>query len=183
LTNNVNMNFELNRAMEILERTPKILRAYLKDLSSEWISENEGNDTWSPCDIVGHLIHGERTDWIIRAKIILSKRKENTFEPFDRFAQFTNNKGKSLNELLVEFEQLRSQNIEELKTLNISDKELTLQGVHPELGTVNLKQLLSTWVVHDLGHIIQISRVMAKQYKEEVGPWKEYIGILKDRNR
>lgn len=174
------MEFELNRTIEVLERTPKILESFLKNLSVEWVTENEGENSWSPYDIVGHLIHGEKTDWIKRIKIILDKDETRTFQKFDRFAQFESSKGKLLNELLVEFSQLRSKNIEELKYLNISDNDLNSKGIHPELGTVSLKQLLSTWVVHDLGHISQISRVMAKQYKTEVGPWAEYLGILRD---
>ncbi len=172
------MKFELNKAVAILERTPSVLRVYLKDLAQEWISENEGGNTWSPYDVVGHLIHGEQTDWIIRTKIILGNNKNKEFEPFDRFAQFENSQGKSLNQLLDEFESLRKENLKQLKYLNLDESNLNLEGIHPELGIVTLKQLLSTWVTHDLGHISQISRVMAKQYKSEVGPWLQYINIL-----
>lgn len=172
------MEFDLNKAISILERTPIILHVFLKDLPNEWVFENEGENTWSPYDVVGHLIHGEKTDWIIRSKIILGNRVNKEFEPFDRFAQFENSHGKSLIHLLKEFESLRKENLNQLDLLNISKDDLELQGVHPELGTVTLKQLLSTWVTHDLGHLAQISRVMAKQYKSEVGPWLQYITIL-----
>ncbi len=152
----------------------------MKDISSDWSHENEGADSWSPYDVLGHLIHGEKTDWIERSCRILGYRESNKFKPFDRFAQFEDSKGKTLNELLVEFERLRAKNIIELNSLKISDEKLHLNGVHPEFGTVNLRQLLATWVVHDLGHISQISRVMAHQYKTEVGPWKAYLRILND---
>jgi len=172
------MKFEINNAISILERTPGVIKTLLKDLPVEWTQENEGENTWSPFDVVGHLIHGEKTDWLIRAEIILSETGEK-FEVFDRFAQFENSKGKSLNQLLNEFEQMRNENLDKLKAMDLSDSNLALEGIHPGLGRVNLKQLLSTWVSHDLSHISQITRVMAKQYKDEVGPWKEYMGILK----
>ena len=139
---------------------------------------NEGENTWSPYDVVGHLIHGENTDWLPRTKIILQQGADTAFVPYDRFAQFENSKGKSLQELLSEFKILRKANIDELKYLNIGSEELKLTGIHPEFGGVTLKQLLSAWVVHDLGHIVQISRVMAKQYKEETGPWTKYLKVL-----
>jgi len=172
------MEFEISNALSILERTPKVLRTLLKDLSSDWTQENEGENTWSPFDVVGHLIHGEKTDWLIRVEIILRGTSEK-FEVFDRFAQFENSEGKTLNQLLNELEQLRNENLDKLKSMDLSDSNLALEGIHPGLGRVNLKQLLSTWVSHDLSHISQITRVMAKQYKDEVGPWKEYMGILK----
>lgn len=170
------MQFELEKALPILERTPKVLRLFLEDLPSEWIHSNEGENTWSPYDIIGHFIHGEKTDWIERTKIILNGSK--TFRPFDRFAQFENSKGKSLNQLLDEFEQLRTSNLKELASLQLTDKSFTLEGIHPEFGTVTLQELLATWVTHDLGHLAQMARVMAKQYKDEVGPWLAYIPIL-----
>lgn len=172
------MKFELQKAILILERTPNILKAYLQDLPPEWTHQNEGDNTWSPYDVVGHLIHGEKTDWVVRAGIILNDGPNKAFEPFDRFAQFENSKGKSLNQLLSEFEQLRAENIKKLKSMNISAADLSLEGMHPGLGRVTLKQLLATWVSHDLGHIAQISRVMAKLYKAEVGSWKAYLKIL-----
>ncbi len=173
------MEFEINEAISILERTPRVLRGLLEDLSDEWTLENEGENTWSPYDVVGHLIHGEKTDWIARAEIILGIDQNKKFKPFDRFAQFESSRGKSLNQLLDEFVKLRIDNLNKLRLMDLSAENLVLEGIHPELGVANLKQLLSTWVTHDLGHISQITRVMAKQYKSEVGPWLEYLGILK----
>ena len=173
------MEFELNKAISILERTPVVLRDLLEDLSDEWTHQNEGENTWSAYDVVGHLIQGEKMDWIVRAEIILGNEQNKMFESFDRFAQFENSRGKSLNQLLNECGKLRIENLKKLKSMDLSAKNLALEGIHPELGVANLKQLLSTWVAHDLGHISQICRVMAKQYKSEVGPWMEYLGILK----
>lgn len=174
------MNFDINKSLEILTRTPTVLENLLTGLSEDWISNNEGEDTWSPYDVIGHLIHGEQTDWIVRAKVILSDSDNKTFVPFDRFAQMHDGQKKTITELLKEFRALREANLEELKAFQLTDKDLHKDGIHPELGEANLKQLLSTWTVHDLGHIAQISRVMAKQYKSEVGPWKKYLGILKN---
>lgn len=173
------MEYSLAKAIEILDRTPRVLNELLRDLSSEWTSQNEGDQTWSPFDIIGHLIHGEKTDWLTRTKIILEQTSV-PFEPFDRFAQFEESKGKNLNKLLDEFTELRGQNMIEFKKLDISEADLDLKGIHPELGAVTLKNLLATWVAHDLGHIAQISRVMAKLYKEEVGVWYQYLGILQN---
>ena len=173
--------FDLNRSIAILERTPRILEVYLSGLGKEWTHVNEGPETWSAYDVVGHLIHGEKTDWIPRLKVILNNKNQEPFESFDRFAQFENSKGKSLEFLLKEFAQLRRKNIAFLKSCSLTAKDFNLKGVHPELGEVYLKELLATWVTHDLGHIAQISRVMAKQYRHEVGPWSAYISILKDR--
>lgn len=173
------MKFELEKSIEVLERTPEVLQVLLKDLSDGWIQNNEGANTWSPYDIMGHLIHGEKTDWMIRIRTILGAADNKLFLPFDRFAQLRENQNKSIDELVFEFEQLRDKNIGELKGLRITKKQLQLTGTHPELGEVTLRQLISTWVVHDLGHISQISRVMAKQYQDEVGPWINYLGILK----
>ncbi|RKN79301.1 DinB family protein [Ulvibacterium marinum] len=172
------MKFELETAIPILERTPTVLRALLQDLPEKWIRENEGEDTWSPFDVVGHLIHGEKTDWMIRTALILEKGSNPTFEPFDRFAQFENSKGKTVESLLDEFEGLRKDNLTELKSRNLTSVDYGRTGIHPEFGEVTLAQLLSAWVVHDLGHIAQISRTMAKQYKNEVGPWTKYLTIL-----
>ncbi len=173
------MTFEIERAIEILERTPVVFETLLQGISEDWTKNNEGESTWSPYDIVGHLIHGEKTDWIPRARIILSNEEDKTFIPFDRFAQMEGGTKKSIAELLEEFKQMRSENIKALKLLKIDNTKLSEKGTHPELGQVNLKELLSAWVVHDLGHIAQVSRVMAKQYKGEVGPWEAYLGILK----
>ena len=172
------MEFKLEQAIEVLERTPATLNSLLRDLSEQWLVQNEGPDTWSPYDVIGHLIHGELTDWIPRADIILSDNSNKAFTPFNRFAQAHESSGKSLQQLLDEFKFLRKKNIEHLKSKKITTAALELKGIHPAFGEVTLAQLLSTWVVHDLNHIAQISRVMAKQYKEAVGPWTEYLRIL-----
>ena len=172
------MKFTLEKSLEILERTSNVLIAMLQDISADWTSPNEGGDSWSVYDIIGHLIHGENTDWVPRTEIILSENSDKKFTPFDRFAQFEDSKGKTLNQLLKEFKMLRERNIEQLRSKKITDKNLEEIGIHPAFGHVTLSQLLSTWVVHDLNHIAQISRVMAKQYKVEVGPWTEYLRIL-----
>ncbi|WP_020532544.1 DinB family protein [Flexithrix dorotheae] len=173
------MTFEIEKSIEILSRTPLVLESLLNGLSAEWVNNNEGENTWSPYEVLGHLIHGEKTDWLQRTKIILSNSEHKTFEPFDRFAQLKEDNTRPIEELLEEFSAIRLENLKELKSLQINDSKLQQKGVHPALGEVNLKELLSTWVVHDLGHISQITRVMAKQYQSEVGPWIEYLGILK----
>ena len=173
------MEFDLNKSIEILERTPHVLETLLSGLSDEWINNNEGPETWSPYDVVGHLIHGEKTDWVPRMEIILSDKVDKSFEPFDRFVQFTESKGKTLRQLLDEFKFIRKQNLDWLRSRNLTSTVWELEGKHPAFGKVTLQQLLATWVVHDLNHISQICRVMAKQYKAEVGPWTEYLGILK----
>ena len=173
------MKFNLNKSIEILSRTPDVLNTLLSGLSDDWVIHNEGGETWSPYDVIGHLIHGEKTDWIARTKIILSSGNKK-FEPFDRFAQFKESKGKTLQELLDEFAALRNENLKTLKSFEIDEKKLTLEGIHPELGNVTLKEHLSTWVTQDLIHIAQISRVMAKQYKEEIGPWIKYFRLMKE---
>ena len=173
------MEFQLQQSIEILERTPKTLRSLLEGLSDPWLLNNEGPETFSPFDVVGHLIHGEETDWIPRTKIILEHGESRPFTPFDRFAFYETSKGKSLSELLATFQKLREQNVQALKGLKLTPEQLDLKGTHPELGRVTLRQLLATWATHDLGHLGQIARVMAKQYGSEVGPWKEFISILK----
>jgi len=172
------MEFKLEEATEILRQTPSTIEALLRSLSSTWIEQNEGPNTWSPFDVVGHLIHGEETDWIPRARIIINDGAARPFEPFDRVAMFEKSKGKSLVDLLDTFSSLRASNIQELERMNITPAMLEKRGRHPELGSVTLGQLLATWVVHDLGHIAQIVRVMARQYREEVGPWSAYLSIL-----
>lgn len=172
------MNFNLQQSLEILERTPRVIENLLRGLSQEWINQNEGPETWSPYDIVGHLIHGEKTDWMERMEIILSDDPDKTFKPFDRLAQFEDSKGKSIDQLLMEFGVLRAENIKRLRSRGITDQDLYSTGLHPAFGKVTLRQLLSTWAVHDLNHIAQITRVMANQYESEVGPWKEYLKIL-----
>jgi len=171
------MNFSIDKSLEILTQTPKTIHSLLGNLSDEWVFSNEGEETWSPFDVIGHLIHGEKTDWIQRTNIIL-KEENKQFKPFDRFAQFENSKGKSMHELLGEFSVLREKNLSYLMSLNLTESDLSLIGIHPEFGDVTLQQLLATWVTHDLGHIAQIARVLAKQYKNEVGPWVAYIPIL-----
>ena len=173
------MDFQLDRATEILRRTPATLNSLLRLLPDEWILPNEGPESWSPFDVMGHLIHGEQTDWIPRARIILEYGESHPFEPFDRHAMFEKSRGKSLGDLLDRFEQLRGESLKELEEMNLSPDMLGKRGTHPELGVVTLSQLLSTWVVHDLGHIGQIVRVMAKQYSEAVGVWQAYLPILK----
>jgi hypothetical protein len=174
------INFNLKEAIEILERTPTVLISLLSGLSERWIYNNEGGESWNPFDIIGHLIHGEKKDWILRAKIILEKGEEKPFEPFDRFAQFKDSEGKTLNGLLEEFAKLRNENIDVLKKLNLDENDFNKKGIHPEFGKVTLRQLLSTWVVHDLSHIKQISKVMAKQYKSEIGPWGTYLPVINE---
>lgn len=173
------MKFQIEQAIEILSKTPETVKSLLGNMSNEWIESGENKDDWNVFDVVGHLVHGEETDWIPRAEIILSQRENPVFEPFDRFAQFENSKGKTLSESLAEFAELRKKNLEILRQLNITDEDLKLKGIHPELGEVNLEQLLSTWVVHDLTHIRQIVTILAKKYSENVGVWKEYLSILK----
>ena len=172
------MQYDVSKAIEILERTPKVLSTLLSGLSEEWTENNEGENTWSPYDVIGHLVHGEEADWLVRTLIILEFEEAKTFEPFDRFAQFEKSKGKSIDQLLEEFTQLRKANLAVFKSLNISQSDLDKKGSHPGLGTITLKNMLSSWVAHDLGHIAQISRVMAKQYSSEIGPWHEYLAIM-----
>ena len=172
------MKFNLNKSIEILERTPQTLHRMLSGISAEWTSVNEGPGSWSAFDVVGHLVHGERTDWIPRLEVILSEGGNKSFQPFNRFAQFEESKGKSLQQLLEEFEELREKNIKTLKSKELNDQDLDKKGIHPDFGEVTAAQLLSTWTVHDLNHISQISRIMASQYKEDVGPWVKYLGIL-----
>ena len=172
------MELELQHAIEILERTPSTLNSLLRDLSEPWLIQNEGPETWSPHDIVGHLIHAEETDWIPRAKIILEHGEERAFEPFDRFAMRDKFKGKSVTELLDTFAQLRAESLRVLQAMNLTPALLEKRGRHPEFGMVTLGQLLATWVVHDLGHLAQVTRVMSKQYRDAVGPWRAYLPVL-----
>jgi hypothetical protein len=174
------MDFDIDRSIEVLSATPRALFSMLEPLSRDWEYNPTGDpETWSPFDVIGHLIHGEETDWIPRAGIILGQGNDPTFTPFDRFAQFENSKGKSIRELLDEFAKLREQNLDTLRSWDLTEDKLDLEGNHPELGRVTLRQLLATWVVHDLTHIRQIVTVMAKRYEGEVGPWKDYLSILK----
>jgi hypothetical protein len=172
------MEFDLQQGFAILERTPGVLRAMLHGLPDTWTDATEGRDTWSPYVIVGHLIHGERTDWIARARIILDQGDDRRFEPYDRFAQFHESQGKTLAELLDELARLRAENVVTLAGWGITEAQLALTGEHPAFGTVTLRQLLATWVAHDLSHVAQTARVMAKQYRDAVGPWREYLPIM-----
>jgi DinB family protein len=172
------MDFDVKRGIAILERTPAVMRAMLADLPTDWVDGNEGPDTWSPYVIVGHMIQGERTDWIQRAGIILEQGPNRRFEPFDRFAQFRESEGKTLADLLDEFMHLRDGNLAVLVGWSLTDAQLSLEGEHPAFGNVSLRQLLSTWVAHDLGHIAQTARVMAKQYRDAVGPWRAYLPVM-----
>lgn len=173
------MKFQIEQAIEILSRTPETVKSLLGNLSDEWTASENDKENWSPFDIVGHYIHAEETDWILRAEIILKQGANPTFEPFDRFAQFENSKEKTLGELLETFAKKRQESLGTLKSWHLTDEQLQLEGNHPELGKVNLEQLISTWVVHDLTHIRQIVTVLAKKYAENVGVWKEYLSILK----
>lgn len=172
------MGFDLQQTIDILDRTPAALDSFLRDLPQSWTMSNEGGTTWSPYDIVGHLIHGELTDWLPRARMIMEYGESRAFDPFDRQAQERDSKGKSLPELLDEFARLRSQNLNALRAMNLKPLDFDRRGRHPALGSVTLSQLLATWAVHDLTHLHQLSRVMAYQYRDAVGPWSAYLGVL-----
>ena len=172
------MEFKLEEGIAVLKRTPRVLDVMLRGLPEPWVRNNVGPETWSPYDVVGHLIHGEKTDWVPRMEIILSE-PDRLFEPFDRFAQFKASEGKSLEQLLDEFATLRAQNVSRVKERKLSAKDLERTGIHPEFGRVTLRNLLSTWVAHDLGHLVQVSRTMAQQYKEASGPWPAYLSVLR----
>ncbi|MBA3887746.1 MAG: DinB family protein [Acidobacteria bacterium] len=172
------MSFQLPDGIAVLERTPATFRALLGDVPDPWTTCNEGPDTFSAFDNVGHLIHGERTDWIPRAGIILAQGASRRFEPYDRFAHIHESAGMSLAELLDEFGRLRAENLSILRGWNLSEEELALEGEHPALGPVTLRQLLATWVAHDLGHLAQTARVMAKRYRDAVGPWRAFLPIM-----
>ncbi len=173
------MEFQLEQAVEVLKQTPGTLRSLLGGLSDSWIFKNEGPETWSPYDVVGHLIHGEETDWIPRLKTILEHGETKTFTPFDRFAFFEKSKGKTLQELLDTFETLRKESLRVLEGLALTPGQFDLKGTHPAFGAVTLGQLIATWVAHDLDHIYQIVRVMSHQYKGAAGPWNAYLAILR----
>jgi hypothetical protein len=172
------MEFDLTSGIAILERTPRTMHALLAGLGPAWTDATEGPETWSPYVIVGHLIHGERADWIPRARIILEQGAQRRFTPFDRFAQFRESEGKSLAELLDEFARRRAESLATLAGWRLTDAQLALEGEHPEFGAVTLRQLLATWVAHDLGHVAQTARVMAKQYRAAVGPWRAYLPVM-----
>ncbi len=172
------MEFDLSTGRAVLERTPHTLRAMLAGLSPAWTDATEGPDTWSPYVVVGHLIHGERADWIPRAQLILAQGTHRLFTPFDRLAQLRESQGKPLAALLDEFERLRHANLHMLASWNLEEHQLSLHGEHPAFGKVTLRQLLATWVAHDLSHVAQIARVMAKQYRDAVGPWRAYLPVM-----
>ena len=173
-------NFSLPGAIDVLRRTPAVLDAWLRGIDDAWARANEGPDTFTPFDVVGHLIDGEETDWIPRA-LLIRARDSAPFTPYDRFRHRQRNVGRSLDSLLDEFARLRATNLELLNSWLLSEAELDLRGHHPTLGKVTLRELLATWVVHDLGHIAQVSRVMAKHYKGDVGPWTRFLPVLSDR--
>jgi DinB superfamily len=172
------MSFDLHDTIALLERTPAAFRALLAGLPESWTTCDEGPDTFSAFDNVGHLIHGERADWIARARIILARGENRRFEPFDRHAHVRESAGKTLAQLLDEFAQLRAANLATLRDWNLTEHELDLEGEHPAFGTVTLRQLLATWAAHDLGHLAQTARVMAKRYRDPVGPWRAYMPIM-----
>jgi len=173
------MDHNLENTVSLLARTPSTLNALLRDLPEAWTFRNEGENTFTAFDVVGHLIHGERHDWIPRAKLILQFGEARAFEPFDRRGHEREVKGKSLAQLLDEFSRMRSENLGELRALNLQPADLERRGRHPALGAVTLSQLLATWAAHDLTHLHQISRIMAHQYRETVGPWNAYLGVLR----
>ena len=175
------MRFQLARSADVLRRTPGVLRELLHGIDECWSRGTEGPETFSPFDILGHLIDGEETDWIPRARIILARGPNPAFEPYDRFRHRSRNAQRSLESLLEEFARLRAANLDVLRAWRLTEPELDLPGEHPGLGRVTLRQLLAAWVVHDLGHVAQVARVMAKQYREEIGPWTPYLPVVTDR--
>jgi hypothetical protein len=177
-TDRTRRSFVMEEAVAILARTPAALDALLRGLPDGWIVAHEGGDTWSPFDVIGHLVHGERTDWMPRIKIILEHGDARAFDTFDRYAQFAESEGRSLASLLDEFAALRQENLRELQRLRVTDADLDRRGKHPALSVVTLRQVLATWVAHDLDHVVQISRVVARQYSDEVGPWRAYLRII-----
>ena len=175
------MPLDLDASVALLARTPAVLDAWLRGLPEVWTRADEGPGTWSAFDIVGHLIHGEKTDWLPRTRILLKHGEAQPFAPFDRFAQAHDSQGKTLESLLDDFAVLRAANLAALRALGLTDADFARRGLHPALGPVTLGQLLATWVAHDLGHLAQIARVMAKRYREEIGPWEAYLPIVHDR--
>jgi uncharacterized damage-inducible protein DinB len=172
------MELNLDHTISLLTRTPAALNALLRELPEAWTFRNEGENTWTVFDVIGHLIHAERADWIPRVKMILQFGESKAFEPFDRLGPARETQGKSLGQLLDEFARVRSENLDQLRKLNLREEHLVLRGKHPAFGTVTLSQLLATWAAHDLTHLHQISRIMAHQYREAVGPWTAYLGVL-----
>jgi DinB superfamily len=177
-TDRTGLPFVLAEAIAVLQRTPVVIDALLRGLPDDWVTADEGIGTWTPFDVVGHLIHGERTDWIPRARIMLNHGESRPFDRFDRSAQFSESKGKTLASLLDEFAMERRRNVDELVAMQLTDADLDRRGRHPELGVVTLRQLLATWVAHDLDHIMQIARVLGRHYSDEVGPWRAYLRVI-----
>jgi uncharacterized damage-inducible protein DinB len=173
------MEFNLDEACGMLQRTPAVLRPLFAGVPREWVRRDEGDGTWTPFDVLGHLIDGEETDWIPRTRIILEQGRSRTFTPFDRLRHLALNKGQSLENLVAKFERLRAENVQTLRSFNLTTAQLALRGVHPELGEVTLAQLLATWVVHDFDHVAQIVRTLARQFLEAVGPWREFMRVLR----
>ncbi len=176
------MDFRLDEAMDILQRSPAAYRVLLQNAGEAWVHNNYGANTFSPFDVIGHLIHGERTDWTPRAEMILQHGEAKTFEPFDRYAMYEDNTGSTVDSLIDTFEVLRKANLETLHAMNLTPEELELRGTHPDLGPVTLEQLLAMWVVHDLNHVHQIAKCVAWQYKDTIGPWLPFSGVLKQRS-
>jgi hypothetical protein len=175
------MEFDTARGLEVLERTPRALREMLHGLDAAWLDANEGPDTWSPREVIAHLVNGERTDWIVRAHIIVEQRGDRRFVPFDRAAHRAGDGPGSIESLLDQFAALRADSLATLRGWQLDDAKLALRGVHPEFGEVTLAQLLATWTAHDLGHTVQIARVMARQYEAAVGPWSAYLSVMRPR--
>ncbi len=174
------MDFDLHHGLAVLERTPAVLRALLAGLPDVWTRPNEGPETWSPREVVGHLIEGERSDWIPRARIVLAQGPSTAFTPFDRTAhQRSMRAGDSIEDLVETFARMRAESLATLRDWKLTPAQLRLTGVHPEFGRVTLEQHLATWVAHDLGHVVQITRTMARQYREAVGPWRAYMSALR----
>jgi hypothetical protein len=176
------MEFDLDLSIDVLRRTPAVLEELLAGLAEPWVRGTEGPETFSPFDVVGHLVDGDETDWIARARIILAQGPEPRFEPYDRFRHRARNVERSLSSLLAEFAELRAANVELLRSWQLTTSELDLSGVHPSLGRVTLRELLAAWVVHDLGHLAQVARVMAKQYRDALGPWVRFLPVVTDHD-
>jgi len=178
LHKNHTMKFDLKQSIEVLDRTPIVLRNWLVGLDETWIENNYGKETFSPFDVIGHLLHGERTDWMTRVEIILEHGESKTFTPWDRYAMKTESQGKTIDQLLEEFAIARQENLDQLEAKKLSNADLQRTGTHPRFGQVTLQQLLATWVTHDLNHIHQIAKCMAWQYRDEIGPWRKYVTFI-----
>jgi hypothetical protein len=169
----------VDECLAILTRTPTVMNALLRNLPDAWTTATEGAGTWSPYDVIGHLIHGEQSDWMVRIRIVLEEGPDRVFDPFDREAQFRDSAGKSLVDLLDQFAALRADNIDRLRALNLTEGQLAAVGTHPVLGTVAAREILATWTAHDLAHLVQVNRVMAKRYRQDVGPFATFLSVMK----